>query len=78
MLVLWLVISHLLRHREFHKKGGPLEQIVRLVHCAVIFSLVELLKTLGCRMLSLRALAENLFSKLRVRCLILCLTFTLL
>ena len=42
--------------------------IKRLSLCFVVFSFVELIKTLGCRLLSLRVNAESLFDLLKVCC----------
>lgn len=67
VLVLLSVVNGLLRHDEYRKKDGPLETIAKASLCVVIFSVVELLKTLGGRFLSLRVHSKSLFSKLRVR-----------
>ena len=67
VIVLFIVIHSLLHHHEQRVKSGPLDIIGKLTKCAVIFASVELAKVVGCRMLSLRALSENVFVRLRVR-----------
>jgi hypothetical protein len=65
--VLFAVIQQLLHDHYYHRKYGPLDTISRLSLCAVIFAFVELVKVIGCRMLSLRALSDTVFVKLRAR-----------
>lgn len=65
--MLLTVVNELLRHDEYRGKGGPLQTVAKASLCVVIFALVELLKTLGGRALSLRVHSKSLFSKLRVR-----------
>lgn len=67
VVVLMTVINQLLRHDEYRRPNGPLETISKLSLCCVLFSIVELLKTLGGRILSLRVHSSSrVFSKLRV------------
>jgi hypothetical protein len=69
VLVLMAVINQLLRHDEYRRPNGPMETISKLSMCCVLFSMVELLKTLGGRILSLRVHSSSrVFSKLRVLC----------
>lgn len=57
----------LLLARDHHEHSKPiLSLIFNLSKCAVIFSLVEVMKRLGCRILSLRVHSHTLFSQLRV------------
>lgn len=66
MLVLLVVIGRIMHADGSGKRWGPLTIVHNTCICMVIFSVVEVLKTVGCRLLSLRALSEKLFSVLRV------------
>ena len=65
--MLLAVVTQLLKEHGSGRKYGPLATITNICACSVIFSLVEVLKTLGCRLLSLRALSAKIFTVLRVR-----------
>ena len=50
-----------------HKPETVLKAVSSFTMCAVIFALIELVKTLSCRILSLRVNSESLFETLQVR-----------
>lgn len=66
VILLLAVINQLLSHDEYRRKNGPLERIAKVSSCLVIFAVVEVVKTLGCRVLSLRVHSKSLFIQLRV------------
>lgn len=66
-MTVFMIIFKLLLVRDSSTSKPMLEVIFRLSFCAVIFALVEVVKRMGCRVLSLRVHSHSLFSQLRVR-----------
>ena len=60
-------VVKLLLYHDHAASAALLQLIFRASICAVIFALVEVVKKLGCRALSLRVHSHSLFSTLRVR-----------
>lgn len=65
MEVLVMVIMRDRSHSDLPDKTLKLIYLVGL--CLIIFSVVELAKTLSCRLLSLRVNAESMFEDLQAR-----------
>jgi hypothetical protein len=66
-VLLEALVLIIMRERKYDLPDKTLLNIQRTSLCFVIFSLVDLVKTLGCRLLSLRVNAESLFDLLKVR-----------
>lgn len=67
-LLLETLVYIIMRERSFDLNNKHLGRINRASLCFVVFALVDLVKTLGCRLLSLRVNAESLFDLLKVCC----------
>ena len=57
-----------MRERKIDLNNEHLNRIQRTSLCFVVFALVDLVKVMGCRLLSLRVNAESLFDLLKVHC----------
>lgn len=66
LLVECLVLI-IMQERTFDLDDKHLKRINRTSLCFVVFALVELAKTLGCRLLSLRVNADSVFDLLKVQ-----------
>ena len=58
-----------MREHTYDLPDDTLYKIYNVGLCLIIFSLVELFKTLSCRLLSLRVNAESMFENLQVQLL---------
>lgn len=65
-LLLESLVLIIMRERNYDLNNDHLSRINRTSLCFVVFALVDLAKTLGCRLLSLRVNAESLFDLLKV------------
>ena len=64
-----VLVSIVMKEHKNKDDDAALNLINRISWCFVVFAFVDLFKTLGCRLLSLRVNAESLFDLLKVRCL---------
>jgi hypothetical protein len=66
-LIFRLVSLYLVDVSAPQKPEGALRLLSRATFCAVIFAVIELVKTLSCRMLALRVHSSSLFDTLQAR-----------
>lgn len=66
-LTFQMVAIYLIEKSTATSPHGVLRSLEHFIMCVCIFSLIELVKTLSCRILSLRVHSEALFDSLQVR-----------
>lgn len=62
-----VMLLMVMREREYDLPDKNIHVIYKVGMCLIIFAVVDLCKTLSCRLLSLRVNAESMFENLQVR-----------